>query len=51
MMRHVQPTAASSTGARRPRATEHHMTLVDVVAQDAFGFLGRRRKIDDLDRR
>jgi hypothetical protein len=38
-------------GARRFRATEHHMTLVDVVAQDAFGVLGRRCKIDDLDRR
>src|SRR4051812_47172765 len=45
-----QPSRVSA-GARRPRATEHHMTLVDVVAQDAFGFLGRRRKIDDLDRR
>ena len=38
-------------GPRRSRAAEHHMTLVDVAAQNALGVFGRRGEIDDLDRR
>ena len=50
MMRHVSPSARGA-GPRRSRAAEHHMTLVDVAAQDALGICGRRGEIDDLDRR
>jgi len=40
-----------AAGARRPGTIEHHVTLIDVAAENALGILGRRGEIDDLDRR
>src|SRR5499427_5849913 len=40
-----------AAGARRSAAIEHHVALIDVAAENAFGILGRRGEIDDLDRR
>src|SRR5262249_1321034 len=40
-----------AAGARRSAATQHHVALIDVAAENALGILRRRGEIDDLDRR
>src|SRR5215510_2462491 len=40
-----------AAGARRSAATQHHVALIDVAAENALRILRRRGEIDDLDRR